>query len=86
MNKGGTNGTVTACAGAGTSRSATVHYPPDTTVQPPIPGYTEDYTDLSEEEFDALALAFSGATQTPPVKVDVTVDAQGNCTGAVAHR
>lgn len=87
MNQGGTNGTVTAIAGAGTnSCSATVSFPGDATVQPPILPYTEDYTSLDAAEFDVLLAAFEGATQTPPIKVDVTVNGTGDCTGVTAHR
>lgn len=86
-NTGGRNGTVTKAGTGASGSSATVSYPaiPASPGPPPVAAqeaHEDLYTGLSEPVYLTLAMA----AMTEGAKVDCTVDASGNCTGATGHR
>lgn len=86
-NTGGRNGTVLKAGTGASGSSATVWYPAIAADPgpPPVPAQAEHedvYLDLGQTLYLTLAIA----AMTAGAKVDVTVDAAGNATGAAGHR
>lgn len=78
--QGGTGGTVTSYGCSDTAgKTATVSYPGDATVQPPVPPHTETYHGLSDDEWETFKSA-----KHHDEKVDTTCDTAGNVTGVTA--